>query len=45
MAERQGSTRRRSAGEWQALLSTLAECGEGLEQFCRRKGIYPPTLR
>jgi|ERR1700674_3481471 len=45
MAERQANTKRRSAGEWQSLLSTLAESGEGLEQFCRRKGIYPPTLR
>jgi hypothetical protein len=45
MAERQASTKRRSAREWQALVSKLAESGEDLEQFCRRQEIYPSTLR
>jgi hypothetical protein len=45
MAERQASTKRRSAREWQSLVSRLAESGEGLAQFCGREGIYPPTLR
>lgn len=45
MAERQASTKRRSAREWQTLVSKLAESGEDFEQFCRRRGIYPPTLR
>jgi hypothetical protein len=45
MAERQASTKRRSAREWQTLVSKLAESGEDVEQFCRRQGIYPPTLR
>jgi transposase-like protein len=45
MAERRASTRRRSGGEWQALVSKLAESGEDLAQFCRRHGIYAPTLR
>jgi hypothetical protein len=49
MAERQASTKRRSASEWHTLVSKLAESGEDLAQFCRRQGIYlgiyPPTLR
>jgi len=45
MAERQANTKRRSAKEWQTLVSKLAESGEGLAQFCGRQGIYPPTLR
>lgn len=45
MAERQASTKRRSAREWQTLVSKLAESGEDLGQFCGRQGIYPPTLR
>jgi transposase-like protein len=45
MAEKRASTRRRSSGEWQALVSKLAESGEDLAQFCRRHGIYPPILR
>src|ERR1700674_2401797 len=45
MAERQASTKRRSAREWQTLLSKLAESGEDLGRFCGRQGIYPPTLR
>ena len=45
MAERQASTKRRSAKEWQTLVSKLAESGEDLAQFCGRQGIYPPTLR
>jgi transposase-like protein len=46
MAEgRRASTKRRSAKEWQSLVSKLAESGEDLSQFCRRQGIYPPTLR
>ena len=45
MAERQASAKRRSAREWQTLVSKLAESGEDFEQFCRRRKIYPPTLR
>jgi hypothetical protein len=45
MAERQASTKRRSAREWQTLVSKLAASSEDFEQFCRRRGIYPPTLR
>lgn len=45
MAERQASTKRRSAKEWQTLVSKLAESGEDLAQFCDHQGIYPPTLR
>ncbi len=45
MAEKRLSARRRSAGEWQAMLWKLAESGEDVDQFCRRMGIYPPTLR
>jgi hypothetical protein len=45
MAEKQASTKRRSATEWRALLSKLAESGEDVDRFCRRQGIYPPTLR
>lgn len=45
MAERQASTKRRSAREWQTLVSKLAESGEDLGQFCGRQGIYPATLR
>jgi transposase-like protein len=45
MAERQASTKRRSAREWQTLVSKLAESGGDVEQFCRLQGIYPPTLR
>jgi hypothetical protein len=45
MAERRASTKRRSAREWQTLVSKLAESGGDLAQFCRRRGIYPPTLR
>jgi hypothetical protein len=45
MAEKQASTKRRSASEWRALLSKLAASGEDLGQFCGRQGIYPPTLR
>ena len=45
MAEKRLSARRRSAGEWQAVLWKLAESGEDVDQFCRPQGIYPPTLR
>jgi transposase-like protein len=45
MAERRANTRRRSSGEWQALVSKLVESGEDLAQFCRRHGIHLPTLR
>jgi hypothetical protein len=45
MAERQASTKRHSAREWQTLVSKLAESSEDLGQFCGRHGIYPPTLR
>jgi len=45
MAESQTSAKRRSAREWQALVSQVAESGEDLTQFCRRQGIHPPTLR
>jgi hypothetical protein len=45
MAERQANTKRRSAREWQTLVSKLAESSEDLGQFCGRQGIYPPTLR
>lgn len=45
MAERRPRPARRSAGEWQAIIQELAECRESLSDFCRREGIYPPTLR
>lgn len=45
MAERKAGTKRRSASEWQTLVSRLAESGGEVAQFCRRQGIYPPTLR
>lgn len=45
MAEKRASSKRRSAGEWQALVSELAESGEDLAKFCRYHGVYPPTLR
>jgi len=45
MAENQTSVKRRSAREWQDLVSKLAESGEDLARFCRRQGIHPPTLR
>lgn len=45
MAASQTSARRRSAQEWQSLLSKLATSGEDLTRFCRRQGIHPPTLR
>ncbi|MDP9121619.1 MAG: hypothetical protein M3O15_09690 [Acidobacteriota bacterium] len=45
MAEKRASTKRRSASEWQALVSKLAESGEDIARFCRRQGIYPPTLQ
>jgi predicted nucleic acid-binding protein len=44
MAEKRVGTKRRSASEWQALVSKLAESGEDVTQFCRRQGIYMPTL-
>jgi hypothetical protein len=45
MAETRVGTKRRSASEWQVLVSKLAESGEEVTQFCRRQGIYMPTLR
>lgn len=45
MAEKRAWTKRRSASEWQALVSKLAESGEEVTKFCRRQGIYVPTLR
>lgn len=45
MAENRASAKRRSAGEWQSLVSELAESGGDLAKFCRCHGIYPPTLR
>jgi|SRR5579864_385723 len=45
MAESQTSAKRRSAKEWQTLVSKLATSGEDLTRFCRRQGIHPPTLR
>jgi transposase-like protein len=45
MAESQASAKRRSAREWQTLVSKVTESGEDLTQFCRRQGIHPPTLR
>lgn len=45
MADNRVSTRRRSASEWQSLVRELADSGEDLPRFCRRQGIYPPTLR
>jgi transposase-like protein len=44
MTERRASAKR-SAGEWQTLVSQLAESGEDVAKFCRRHGIYPPTLQ
>jgi transposase-like protein len=45
MAESRGVSRRRSAGEWQELLSELAESGEEVDRFCRRHRLHPPTLK
>jgi hypothetical protein len=45
MAGSQTSTKRRSAKEWQILVSKLATSGEDLTRFCWRQGIHPPTLR
>jgi hypothetical protein len=44
MAETTGANRR-SASDWRTLVSELADSGEDLPRFCRRRGIYPPTLR
>jgi hypothetical protein len=41
MAESQASAKRRSAREWQTLVSKVAESGEDLTQFCRRQGNLP----
>jgi transposase-like protein len=45
MAEKRATTKRRSASEWQTLVAKLAESGEDIAQFCRRQGIYLPTLQ
>jgi transposase-like protein len=45
MAEKRAPTKRRSASEWQTLVAKLAESGEDIAQFCRRQGIYLPTLQ
>jgi hypothetical protein len=45
MAEKRASSGRRSAREWQELLSQLAESGEEGVEFCRRRGVHLPTLR
>jgi transposase-like protein len=45
MAERRGVIRRRSAEEWQELLTELAASGEEVDRFCRRHQLHPPTLR
>jgi transposase-like protein len=45
MAEKRATTKRRSASEWQTLVAKLAESGEDSAQFCRRQGIYLPTLQ
>jgi transposase-like protein len=45
MAERRRGTRRRSASEWESLVSELAETGEERAEFCRRQGVKPSTLQ
>jgi len=45
MAEKRSSAKRRSLSEWQCLLSKLEQSGEDVSVFCRREGIYVPTLR
>ena len=39
MARRVRSGKRRSEGEWRALLARFVESGMGVEQFCRSESI------
>lgn len=44
MAKRRGGSRR-GGEEWRRLIAEFEEKGEGIDEFCRRHGIHPPTMR